>query len=207
MGKNVFTVICLIIISLLIIAGCSREAKITKLKNVEKFDFYSKGRLDNVLIVGKPRVEKNRKNFEDHFSRTLKRRGTDAIPSYKIISDIQNLNRGNIKDAAVKVQAGAVLATRVVGVDNKDVTMPQKTRVDIYTSARGGTVMMGPFIEGPYVENVTMVRLETGLFETNTEKMIWKASSKILNPDTVNEAIKDFSKAILNQLQQDGYVR
>jgi len=52
-----------------------------------------------------------------------------------------------------------------------------------------------------------MVRLETGLFETKTEKMIWQASSKILNPDTVNEAIKDFSKAILRQLQEDGYVR
>ncbi len=207
MKKNMFNFIALAIIGSLLITGCSQEAKITKLKDVEKFEFYSKGRLDNVLVVGKPRLEEYREDFEDHFSRALRRRGTDAIPSYEEIPDMQNLNRDNIKGAAVKAQTGAVLATRVVGVDNTEVIVPQRTSVDIYTSPRGGTFMMGPFIEGPYAKNVTMVRLETGLFETQTGQMIWKASSKILNPDSANEAIKDFSKAIISQLRKDGYVR
>ncbi len=207
MKKYIFTIISIAIIGSLVFAGCSQEAKITKLKDVEKFEFYSKGRLDNVLVVGKPRLEEYREDFEDHFSRVLSRRGTDTIPSYEVIPDMQNLNRENIKAAAVKAQTGAVLATRVVGVDNTEVIVPQRASVDIYTNSRGGTVMMGPFIEGPYAKNVTMVRLETGLFETQTGKMIWKASSKILNPDSVNEAIKDFSKAIISQLRKDGYVR
>ncbi len=205
--KQNFAVICLAVSVLLIITGCSREAKITKLNDIEKFEFYSKGRLDKVLVVGKPRIETSRKDFEDYFSRALEKRATDAVPSYKIIPDIQGLNRESIKEAAVKVQAGAVLATRVVGVDNKTVVMPQRASVDIYTTGRGGTVMMGPFIEGPYEKDVTVVRLETALFETQTEKMLWKATSKILNPDTVKEAIRDFSMAIIKQLQIDGYVR
>jgi len=118
MRKYSVVIISLAIIGSLLFAGCSQEAKITKLKKVEKFEFYSKGRLDNVLVVGKPRVEKNRENFEDHFSRVLKRRGTDAVPSYKFISDFQDLNRETIKNAAVQAKTGAVLATRVVGVDN-----------------------------------------------------------------------------------------
>ena len=207
MKKIIITIISMAIISSLLITGCSREAKITRLKDVEKYEFYSKGRLDNVLVVGKPRIEENREDFEDHFSRALRRRGTDAIPSYELIPDMQNLNRENVKNAAVKAQTGAVLATRVVGLDNTEVIVPQSTSVDIYTNARGGTVMMGPFIGGPSAKNVTIVRLETGLFETQTGQMIWKASSKILNPDSVNEAINDFSKAIIRQLQEDGYVR
>jgi len=207
MKKIIITIISMAIISSLLITGCSREAKITRLKDVEKYEFYSKGRLDNVLVVGKPRIEENREDFEDHFSRALRRRGTDAIPSYELIPDMQDLNRENVKNAAVKAQTGAVLATRVVGLDNTEVIVPPSTSVDIYTNARGGTVMMGPFIGGPSAKNVTIVRLETGLFETQTGQMIWKASSKILNPDSVNEAINDFSKAIIRQLQEDGYVR
>jgi hypothetical protein len=203
----IITIISIGIIGSIVFGGCSREAKITKLKDVEKYEFYSKGRLDNVLVVGKPRIEKNREDFEDHFSRALRRRGTDATPSYEIIPDMNDLNRENVKNAAVKSQTGAVLATRVVGVDNTEVIMPPGTNVDIYMNARGGTIMMGPFIEGPSAKDVTIVRLETGLFETQTGQMIWKGSSKILNPDTVNEAIKDFSKAIISQLQKDGYVR
>jgi hypothetical protein len=207
MKKIIITIISMAIISSLLITGCSREAKITKLKDVEKYEFYSKGRLDNVLVVGKPRIEENREDFEDHFSKALRRRGTDAIPSYELILDMQDLNRENVKNAAIEAQTGAVLVTRVVGVDNTNVTMPGHTSVDMYTGPRGGTIMMGPYIQGPYVKNVTMVRVETALFETKTEKMIWHASSKILNPDSVNEAINDFSKAILSQLREDGYVR
>ena len=183
MKKSIISIINMAIISSLLITGCSREAKITKLKKVEKFEFYSKGRLDNVLVVGKPRIEENREDFEDHFSRVLSRRRTDAIPSYEMIPDMQNLNRENVKNTAVKAQTGAVLATRLVGLNNTEVIVPQSTSVDIYTNARGGTVMMGPFIGGPSAKNVTIVRLETGLFETQTGQMIWKASSKILNPE------------------------
>jgi len=207
MRKQTIKIISMAIIGSLLLAGCSQEAKITKLKKVEKFEFYSKGRLDNVLVVGKPRIEENREDFEDHFSRVLSRRGTDTIPSYEMIPDMQNLNRENVKNAAVKAQAGAVLVTRVVGVDNTNVTMPGRTTTDTYIGPRGGTIMMGPYVQGPYVKNVTMVRVEIGLFETKTEKLIWHASSKIMNPDSVNEAIKDFSKAIIWQLREDGYVR
>ena len=109
MNKSLFIFLSMCILSLFIITGCSREAKITKLTNIEKFEFYSKGRLDKVLVVGKPIKEKNRNDFEKYFSSKLKSRKTDAIPSYKVIPEMKDLNRDRIKEAAVKMEAGAVL--------------------------------------------------------------------------------------------------
>jgi hypothetical protein len=40
-----------------------------------------------------------------------------------------------------------------------------------------------------------------------SEKLIWAATSAIMNPDSADEAIKDFSKAIIQQLMKDGYIR
>ena len=209
MTKRLFIFISILAVGLLIISGCSREAKITKLVNIKKFEISPKKRLDKILVVGKPIMEKNRNDFEKYFSGRLNSRKTDAVPSYKVIPEMKNLSRDNIKEAAVKMSAEAVLATRVVGVDKKSVLIPQQMKVQIDDIATpGGMVMtMSPFIEGPNVKNYTNVRLETGLFETKTEKMIWSASSKIIAPDSVDEAIKDFSKAILMQLRIDGYVR
>lgn len=207
MNKNQFIVVSMLIIILMMITGCSREAKITKLTNVEKFEFYSKGRLDKVLVVGKPIIEKNRKDFEKYFSRKLKRRATDAIPSYEVISNIKDLNRDSIKKAAVTMEAGAVLVTRVVGLDDKSIVIPQRNQVETFVTPRGTFTTMTPFVEGPYIKNYTNVRLETALFETKTEKLIWTASSVIIAPDSVDEAIEDFSKAIIKQLQIDGFVR
>lgn len=207
MHKNLFIIGSMLIISLMMITGCSREAKITKLSNIEKFEFYSKGRLDKVLVVGKPIQEKNRKDFEKDFSRKLKRRATDAIPSYEVIANMKDLNRDSIKKAAVEMKAGAVLVTRVVGLDDKSIVIPQRNQVETYVTPRGTITTMTPFLEGPSIKNYTNVRLETALFETKTEKMIWTASSIIIAPDSVDEAIEDFSKAIVKQLQIDGFVR
>lgn len=207
MHKIQFKVVSMLIISLMLITGCSREAKITKLSNVEKFEFYSKGRLDKVLVVGKPIKEENRKDFEKYLSRKLNSRNTDAISSYEVISDINGLNRDSIKKAAVTMEAGAVLVTRVVGLDDKSIVIPPRNQVQTIVTPRGSLTTMTPFLNGPSVKNYTNVRLETALFETKTEKMIWTATSMIIAPDSVNEAIEDFTKAIVKQLQIDGFVR
>jgi hypothetical protein len=207
MKNNLFIIIKILICCVFMLNGCSSEAKITKLTNVEKFEYYSKLRLDKVLVVGIPRIEKNRKDFENHFSRKLKRRGTSAIPSYEVIPNMKDLNKDSIKNAAIKMEAGAVLTTSVVGVDDKSVVVPGQRQLETVATPRGVFTFAGPHISGPYVKEYINVRLKTGLFETQSEKLLWNASSKIIAPGTEMEAIKDFSKAILNQLQLDGYVR
>ena len=117
---------------------------------------------------------------------------------------MKDLNVENIARATDKAGIKAVLATKVVGVDEKNVNIPQSIAYDEIITPYG--VVMRPYIEGPRVEKFIKVRLETGLFDMDRGKLIWVATSAIMNPGSADEAIKDFSKAIIQQLIKDGYI-
>ena len=196
--------ICLSFICL-IIFGCATSPEITKIKGAWKYDQYSGGYIDQVLIVGKPRVEAVRVPFEDHLVKVFKKKKIDAIPSYTVLPEMKNLTRENIKQAADAAGVKTVLATQVVGVDEKEVLIRQSQQMEYIYTPNG--MYMRPYLDGPKVVNFKKVRIESGLFELENEKLIWAAESAIMNPDTADEAIKDFSKAIIQQLVKDGYIR
>ncbi len=78
-------------------------------------------------------------------------------------------------------------------IDQRFVVTPRGTR-------------MATYVEPGRVEKYTQVRLETALFDIESDNFIWAATSAIMNPDSADEAIKDFSKAIIQQLIIDGYI-
>jgi hypothetical protein len=189
----------------LIIFGCAASPEITKIKGAWKYGQYSGGYIDHVLIVGRPRIEAVRAPFEDHLVKVFIKNKIDAIPSYNVIPEMKNLTRENIKQAADAAGVKTVLATQVVGVDEKEVLIRQSQQMEYIYTPNG--MYMRPYLDGPKVVNFKKVRIESGLFELESEKLIWAAESAIMNPESADEAIKDFSKAIIQQLIQDGYVR
>ena len=188
-----------------IMFGCAMGPQMTKIKGVWKYDQYSGGYLDRIMIVGKPRMDAARIEYEDYMIKILKKRSVETIPSYTVIPDMKDLNRESVKQAANAAGVKAVLATKVVGVDEKEVVVSQSQKMDYVYTPNG--VYMRPYLDGPKVVNFTKVRVETGLFELESEKLIWAATSAIMNPESAEEAIKDFSKAIVEQLTKDGYIR
>ena len=206
MKKNSFlTYVCLIFLIILFTHGCAATPKITKLTAIWKYDKYSGGYLDRIMVVGKPRIDTNRIQYEKYITKELNKRKIDVIPSYTIIPEMNNLSRESIKQAALETGVTTVLVTKVVGVEEKNVIFRQSVSYEYIATPYG--MQMTPYISGPRVETFTKVRLETGLFEVESEKLIWAATSAIMNPDSVNEAIKDFSAAIIQQLTKDGYIR
>jgi hypothetical protein len=189
----------------LLIYGCATTPEITKLTDVRKFEKYSGGYLDKIMIVGKPRSEDNRILYEDYITKALKKRKIDTIPSYTVIPVMEDLNPENIKRAANVAGFKTVLVSKVVGIDEKNVIFKQTVKQDMVQ--RGSGMYMRTYVEPGRVEKFTKVRLETGLFEVESEKLIWAATSAIMNPDSADEAIKDFSMAIIQQLMKDGYIR
>lgn len=192
-----------------VLTGCFGGPQITTLTEVQRYEKPGDKAFEIILIVGKPIQEANRKPFEDHFASHLGEIRIDGSESYKEIPEFDKLSRETIKKAAERVSADAVLATRVVGVDDKKVVMPAKMVMDIDTapSPTGSGLSLTPFMQPAYMKHYKNVRLETGLFDVKTEKMIWSASSVIVDPLSTGEAIKDFSKAITGQLKADGYIK
>lgn len=189
----------------LLVYGCATTPEITELTDVWNYRQYSGDYLDKIMIVGKPRSEANRIQYEDHISKALKKSKIDTIPSYTLIPAMEDLNRENIRRAADLAGAKTVLVSKVVGIDEENVIFKQTIKQDMV--ARGSGMYIRTYVEPGRVEKFTKVRLETGLFEVESEKLIWAATSSIMNPHTADEAIKDFSMAIIQQLIKDGYIR
>jgi len=197
--------LCFICLICLIFCGCATSPEITKIKGAWKYDKYSGGYIDQVLIVGKPRISDNRIQFEDYLAKMLAKKKIETIPSHTVIPDMNDLTRENVKRAADAAGVKTVLATIVVGVDDKEVLVRQSQQMEYVYTPNG--MYMRPYLDGPKVVNFKKVRLESGLFELESEKLIWAAESAIMNPESADEAIKDFSKAIIQQLIKDGYIR
>jgi len=184
--------------------GCAATPKITKLTGVWKYDQYSGGYLDKLMVVGKPRADAARIQYENYIAKALSKRKVEVIPSYTVIPDMKDLNYDSVKKAANEAGMKTVMVTKVAGVDEKEVLISQTQKMDTVYTPRG--VYMRPYLAGPKVVNFTKVRLETRLFDVKSEKLIWAATSAIMDPDTADEAIKDFTAAIMQQLETDGYI-
>ena len=185
--------------------GCAPTSKITKLIGTWKYDQYTGGYLDKLMVVGKPRMDIYRPQYENYIAKALSKRKIEVIPSYTVIPEMDDLNKDSIKKAANESGVKAVLVTKVVGVDEQDVLFKQNVSHDYIATPYG--MRMSPYMSGPRIVKSAKVRLETGLFEVESEKLIWAATSAIMNPDSADEAIKDFSAAIIQQLTTDGYIR
>jgi hypothetical protein len=193
----------------LILSGCAAlnpNPRITSLNSVWNDGKYPVNYLDTVLLVGKPQVEANRSVFEAGFAEALYKRNIAVIPSYTVIPDMKNLNRESVRKAAKEAGVKNVLVAKVVSVEEKEVIFNQ-TQENHFTVTPRGTYMTTYTFAEPRKEMQTQVRIETGLFDVETEALIWAATSDTMNPDSANEAIKDFSKAIIKQLVKDGYVK
>jgi hypothetical protein len=204
--KKVYVSLSVLFFTYLCISGCATTTpEITKLTGIWKYDQYTGGYFDSMLVVGKPRIEVNRVLFEDHIAKQLTKREIKVTASHTVISDMKDLNYDSVVKAAKDSGVKAVLVTKVVGVDEKDVLFKQSLNYE-YTMTPYG-MQMRPYMAGPQLEKFTKVRLETGLFEVASESLIWAATSAIMDPDSADEAVKDFSAAILQQLTKDGYIR
>jgi hypothetical protein len=203
MNKRIVYFVFCVLIMLAMGLGCASEPKFTKLTGVWKFEQGYTIRPGKILVVGKLLNDSNRIPFEDFLTKELKIKNIDAYASYKPLPLEEDIVKEKVKTAARVMGVKSVLVTRVVSVDQKDVTVKDKVSYDLYATTMHGAVMMGPYLEEPYEKTITIGQIETGLFDVESEKLIWSAKSRVLDPESIDAAIKDYSLAILNQLSVD----
>ncbi|MCD0489865.1 hypothetical protein LPB86_16595 [Pedobacter sp. MC2016-14] len=59
---------------------------------------------------------------------------------------------------------------------------------------------------GYYVVDKTYF-METNLYDTKTEKLIWSAQSETINPGSLNNFVQEYPKILLEQLAKDGLLQ
>ena len=187
---------------LLFISSCAT----TKLTSTWKDKDYTGGNYKSVLIVGAAEKLTNRIMFEDALVKQFKSIGIDAFSSFSVTSPNKAVDKDTIKAAAKKQGAEAVLVTHFIRVEKKDVYVPPMSHPVPYGSRYQFDNYYRAVVDYAHVPGYTTqqeyVTLESNLFETRTEKMIWSATSETFEPKSVKEVIDALSKVVIKSLRE-----
>jgi len=182
---------------LLAVTACAS----TKLTSVRKDPGYVGGPVQKVFVMvfaTKPTV---RNMIENEFVKQLRARGTGAVPGYSIVPFDQMLEKETIASKVKDLGVDAVLITRVIGRKGVRIAGPGETWYDHYN-------MSFRYVQAPaYTTEEDVVLVETDLYETRTEKLIWSAQSETLAMGIDPGRIKDFVKIMVEKLKEDKLIR
>jgi hypothetical protein len=207
MKKYTRSLYTLLGLALVVLTSCGG----TNLTYVWKDPRYGGGSLRSVLVVGVSEEEDRRRLFEAVFVQEFEKRGIKAVASIKVLGPDTKLTRDTVKAEADRLRVDAVLATRLISAGKEETYQPPSVStmpsdyarsLDLYLYGFGGQSAY-PGTHGKHF----VVRLETNVFDTDTEQLIWTASSQAVEPESVREIVESLCENVMNRLREDRLLR
>ena len=182
----------------------------TELYEVWKDTAYDGGFIESIMVVGVHQEFDKRKLFEDEFVSQLERNKVRAVSFAAETSPNRDLNKETVLTEAKNAGTETILVTHFIGIDRVEKHQADATRAaprrayvfDRYAYlANDFTKYGGSYSEKKYV------KLQTHLYETKTERLIWSASSETIDPQSVNDGIESLCRAAMNSLRENKLMR
>lgn len=192
----------LTIISLLLTYSCAT----TIVPTVWVDETYTK-KIEKVLVVGVAKRPGVRRIFEDEFGKQLKKRGVDAVSSYILIPFAEQLNKETIEPKIRDMAIDAVLVTRLLDEKKVSEYRPRGTYVVPKSYLYGYYDYYSDSIsrDAGYKVEGNVVTLETNVYETQEEKLIWSSLSKTFVQARSYKEIKSVIKAVMKHLSNQAF--
>ena len=156
-----------------------------------------------VVVAGIARSETTRRVFEDTFVQQLNAAGLQALPAY---TQVQAGEDGRVKlsDFVKTSGAEAVFVTRVQRVQQKFNVSPGYAPVG-YGGFYGwyGTAWAAT----PTVTQYEVVTLETTVWDTRSEKVVWGATTERVASQDIPEVTRQLAQTLIPRLKADGVLR
>jgi hypothetical protein len=148
--------------------------------------------------------------FEDVFTEKFKKKGIDAVPSYSVILIGKDLNKDSVLSEAERLGMNTILVTQLLGVKEEYVHYEPLD----YDPYRGKTAFQRHFAgSSKYAHSpvsytkMESVRLQTTLYQRETEELIWTSVTETFRPESVKEVIDSLSSAIMKSLRANKLVK
>lgn len=145
-----------------------------------------------------------RRAYEDSFVTRLKAGKTDAFSSAAVMPTESEYSRDSILAAINAMNADAVIITRLIGVEEKEVYNPP-----VYTPLPGYAGLYGYYngavrviYEPGYISRHKSVKLETNLYDAATEKLVWSIRTESIDPSTPDTLIESKIATVIKHLRK-----
>lgn len=194
--------------AVLVLEGCTASTEITRSwKNPD----YSARPLKSLLVVAISKDAIARGNVEGAIVRELK---SSDVPAQMGIEQFPPLlfNKPISKDVAKeKIResgADAVLLITLISSEEKETYVPGAM---IYTPAGGSAYMYGfwydswnmSYSQGAYLKTKLVV-LQSNLYRTADEALIWEARSQATDPQSLEKASRIYAEVLVSKMFSDG---
>jgi len=165
--------------------------------------------LRNILVVGISDNPEKQRLYEDTFVTLLQKQGIDAKAGYIEFRSNDVETTESVLAQLQTVNTEALLVTHALGVDNESVYHPPRMESvpHTYYDSFGGyyrTVYRYVHVPG-YTSNHVVVRLETNLYDSGTQALLWSAQSKSVDPASLEKLISELAREVTSELGTAGF--
>lgn len=164
-------------------------------------------RVQDVLVIAVTKEETIRRLYEDSFVEQLARENIRAVQSYTLQQSDIKPDRQTVEEAVKEAGANSVLITRHIGTDTKQhYRPPEPVRIyaDPYYSRMNRYYPLAyrevAYTPG-YSYSVTTTIIESNLYDVSTEKLIWTAQAKSVDPKMTKKYIDELVKIFADDLK------
>ena len=164
-----------------------------------------------MMVIALTPAERNALIWEGAFSNALTKVGVQPIPGSKTFPFGQKIEEPALKDGIRQSGANLVAVTRVLAVDKEQEYVPGTS---YYTPAPGYYGMYGyyhssyAFVSSPgYIQENTIVKLETNVYDVNTEKLVWSGVSETINPETAQDVANSVAMMLVDDMRKSKIIQ
>ena len=209
--KTLYKLVIPVFIFLVIICeGCGSTQ--TEIIGEWSEDEYKTGSIEKILVLGivdqkKPLLKRR---FEDGLVDAFKSGGTDAVASMDYMPYDEIIDSTSFEKYFNDLELDAVLVSRLVGIDKERKAVTGYAYVIPYNSYYGFyghyyAAVQYANISGYLSKNVVVV-LETNLYETKDNKLLWSCISETIDPDKASDVIKSLGAVLADKLSSEGFL-
>ncbi|BBO78460.1 hypothetical protein DSCW_58770 [Desulfosarcina widdelii] len=160
--------------------------------------------ISNTLIIVVVDDQEIRSIFENHFKKWLAAKGVEAIISIEVlpVQKGTQLEKSAIAEVIDRYENDSVLITHLVGFDEAEVF--SRGEPEVYRTYYGFYRYSWGYSRWPVIisENVQFT-LETCLYDTKSESLLWAGESQLTNPETTGKAIGKVVEAVMKELEKN----
>lgn len=193
----------------LTLSACGINSQIT---NSSVDPAFKKMDLHGVLVVAVAKESSSRIEFEDIFTKALKRRGVEAVASHTLLPN-HKAKAEEVIAAAEKAGLDTILVTRYVGEKADEVYHPGAVYYAVtpaydpgYYGNFGG--FYGRATEVAYQQPVWTANVShamiSDLYVAKTEERIWQAVSETIESSSTSQVMDDTIDALIGNLKEKG---
>jgi hypothetical protein len=173
----------------------------TSVVNVWQNPQYAGPPIKKLLVVAALKDAGVRRSAEDEFVSQLAAKGVSAVASYSLLPMTEKPDKAQIRKAVETAGADGILVVRPVRVTKETAYTPGA----YYPGPYGYRGFYGYYAGGwayapPSAYQYEVITVETNLWRTAPEEMVWSATTETVQPSNLNEEIKRFAGLIIDKL-------